>query len=140
MRRQSLTVFAKVLRAATEQEAVYAAAAPALRQYSSLISLHSIPNQQWSHDRTQSLHHHLSTQYCLAAEGHRLYTSGPDLTPEPRVSPGLPAVPTELDEETVASIVAGETHHDALCHIRLCSIFPLVLKLCLHDMRQSEDL
>lgn len=107
MRRHSVNVFARALRSATEQELLCAAAAPALRQYSSLVSLQSVPSRQWNHTRSPSLHQQLTLQYPVSQEGHRFYTSSPDLVPEPRVSPGFPAVPTELDEETVASIVAG---------------------------------
>ena len=107
MRRQSLKVFSKLLRVATEQEAVHRAAAPALRQYSSLLSSHSNPSQQWNHTRLQSLQQQNIAQYGFTSEGHRFYTTSPDLIPEPGVSPGFPAVPTGLDDETVASIVAG---------------------------------
>jgi len=109
MRRQSLNLLTRVLGVAREQEALCAVAAPALRQYSSLISLQSIPSQQWTSSRSQTLHQQCFQQAFSMPEGHRLYTTGSvDLTPEPRVSPGFPAVPTELDEDTVASIVAGE--------------------------------
>ena len=102
MRRQSLNLLVTALQAAKERADVSAYAAPAMRQFSSLVSLQSISSQQWTHSRAQFQH-----QSCFPHEGHRLFTSGSDLTPEPRVSPGLPAVPTELDEDTIASIVAG---------------------------------
>lgn len=102
MRRQSLNILVTALRAAKERADVSEFAAPALRQFSSLVSLQSISSQQWRHSRAQCQH-----QSCFPHEGHRLFTSGSDATPEPRVSPGLPAVPTELDEDTIASIVAG---------------------------------
>ena len=108
MRRQPLTVLVRALQAARGQGDLSAQAAPALRQYSSLISLQNCSNQQWQHSN-----HHFGQRQCLPQgilmpEGHRLFSSGPDMTPEPFVSPGLPAVPVALDEDTVASMVPGD--------------------------------
>ena len=103
-----MTVLVRALQAARGQGDLSAQAAPALRQYSSLISLQNCSNQQW-----QPSNHHFGQRQCLPQgilmpEGHRLFSSGPDMTPEPFVSPGLPAVPVALDEDTVASMVPGD--------------------------------
>ena len=102
-----MNVLVRALRAAREHSEVSAVAAPALRQFSSLVSLQNSSSQHWTYSRSQYANQHCSQQGCFTSEGHRLFSTGSDMTPEPYVNPGFPAVPTALDEDTVAAIVSG---------------------------------